>query len=261
MKTSLISILLISHSPFTFAQSDNFDDGNSSGWNEVDPLAGVGAAGMYSFPGGNTYRMQGATSPDQDALGPSRIGAQRADVTYTNFYQSIDIVNYDQALDQNIGMLARVKEPGLGTLDGYSFTYNPIDQQMFFTVITDEAGENLADEAVPIDPGTPVRLVFQGDGNTFKCEIFALSDLTMPVTVLETSDSTWATGTSGIFVAADENDPAGATDCTFDNYFAAAEEPVPSTEISIVSFEIDGDELVIEFASRAGESYRQAIGI
>ena len=38
-------------------------------------------------------------------------------------------------------------------------------------------------------------------------------------------------------------------------YFAAAEEPETSTEIDIISFEIDGDELVIEFTSHAGESY------
>lgn len=255
MKTRLLPIILISQSPLLFAQTDNFDDGNSNGWTEVDVLAGVGAAGSFSFPGGNTYRMEGATSPNQAVFGQSRIGALRADVTYTDFYQTIDIVDFDESLDQNIGMLARVKDPGLGTLDGYSFTFNPLDQRMFFTVITDEAGPNLVDEEVLLDPGTPVRLVFQGTGNAFTCKIFDLSDLTTPVATMETTDSTWTTGASGIFVAADQNDPANSTDCTFDNYFAAAEEPEPSTEIDIIGFEIDGDELVIEFTSLAGESY------
>ena len=255
MKAPLVSILLISLPPLSLAQSDNFDDGNSNGWTEVDPLSGVGAAGTYSFPEGISYRMQGAASPNQETLGPARIGALRADANYTDFYQSIDVVDFDEALDQNIGMLARVKEPGLGSLDGYSFTYNPLDQQMFFTVITDEEGENLADVEVILDPGTPVRLVFQGIGDSFTCKVFALSDLTAPVAMLEVTDSTWASGPSGIFVAADENDPANPTDCTFDNYFAAVEEPEVSTEISILSFEIEGGELVIEFTSRAGESY------
>ena len=255
MNTRLLPIILVSQSPLLFAQTDNFDDGNSTGWTEVDVLAGVGAPGSFSFPSGNTYRMEGATSPNQAALGPSRIGALRADVIYTDFYQSIDIVDFDESLDQNIGMLARVKDPGLGTLDGYSFTYNPTDQQMFFTVITDEGGPNLVDEEVLLDPGTPVRLVFQGTGNAFTCKIFDLSNLTTPVATMETTDSTWTTGASGIFVAADQNDPANSTDSTFDNYFAAAEEPEPSTEIDIIGFEIDGDELVIEFTSIAGESY------
>ena len=255
MKAPLISILLVSQSPLLFAQTDNFDDGNSTGWTEVDFLAAAGAAGSFSFPGGNTYRMVGATSPNQATLGPSRIGALRADVTYTDFYQSIDIVDFDESLDQNIGMLARVKDPGLGTLDGYSFTFNPTDQQMFFTVITDEGGSNLVDEEVPLDPGTPVRLVFQGTGDVFTCKIFDLSDLTTPVATMETTDSTWTTGASGIFVVADQNDPANSTDCTLDNYFAAAEEPEPSTEIDIIGFEIDGDELIIAFTSTAGESY------
>ena len=255
MKTRLLPIILISQIPPLFAQTDNFDDGNSTGWTEVDVLAGVGAPGSFSFPSGNTYRMEGATSPNQAALGQSRIGALRADVTYTDFYQSIDIVDSDESLDQNIGMLARVKDPGLGTLDGYSFTYNPTDRRMFFTVITDEAGPNLVDEEVLLDLGTPVRLVFQGTGDAFTCKIFDLSDLTTPVATMETTDSTWTTGASGIFVAADQNDPANSTDSTFDNYFAAAEEPQPSTEIDIIGFEIDGDELVIEFTSLAGESY------
>lgn len=255
MKVPVLSFLLVYQSPLLIAQTDNFDDGNSTGWTEVDVLAAVGAAGSFSFPGGNTYRMQGATSPNQAALGPSRIGALRADVTYTDFYQSIDIVDYDESLDQNIGMLARVKDPGLGTLDGYSFTFNPTDQRMFFTVITDEGGPNLVDEEVPLDPGTPVRLVFQGTGDVFTCKLFDLSDLTTPVVTMETTDSTWTTGISGIFVVTDRNDPANSTDCTFDNYFAAAEEPEISTEIDIISFEIDGDELVIEFTSQAGESY------
>ncbi len=255
MKTFLVSIFVISQSLLTFAQSDDFNDGDAVGWTELIPLAGVGGTGSFSIPGGNTYRMQAAASPNQNDLGPSRIGALREDVTYTDFYQSIDLVNYDQALDQNIGMLARVKEPGLGTLDGYSLTYNPTDQRMFFTVITDEEGVNLTDVEVLLDPGTPVRLVFQVVGDLFTCEVFELSDLTAPVAVMEFSDSTYPSGTNGIFVAADENDPANATDCTFDNYFAASKKPELSTEISIIRFEIDGEELILEFSSRAGESY------
>ena len=255
MKFLPISLILVFLPIISSAQTDDFNDGNANGWTEIDPLSGVGAAGEYSFPGGNTYRMKGATSPNQEALGPSRIGAMRADATYTDFYVSIDLVNYDQALDQNVGILTRVKEPGLGTLDGYSMTYNPTDQRMFLTVITDEEGINLADEEVLVDPGTPVRLVFQAVGEVFTCEVYNLTDLTMPVSTMEFSDSTYTSGTSGIFVVADENDPANATDCTFDNYFAASEKPELSTEISIVRFEIDGDEFVIEFTSRAGESY------
>ena len=56
MKPPLLSILLVAQSPLLFSQTDNFDDGNSTGWTEVDVLAAVGAAGSFSFPGGNTYR-------------------------------------------------------------------------------------------------------------------------------------------------------------------------------------------------------------
>ena len=234
------------------AQGDNFDDGNSDGWTELLPLSTVGGTGSFSFPGGNTYRIQSGPSPNEEALGQSRAGAIREDVSYTDFYQFVDVVDYDQALDQNIGMLARVKEPGLGTTDGYGVTYNPTDQAMFLTVITDEGGDNIADSDVFIDPGTPVRLVFQGVGSQLKFEVFLLSDLQNAVASIEIDDSTYTSGFSGIFVVTDGGDPAKPTDCTFDNYFAATTEPF---EFRIVGVEIVGGDVVIDFLSQPGRVY------
>ena len=235
-----------------WAQVDDFDDGNADGWTELVPLSAVGGTGLFSFPGGNTYRMQASASPDEDAFGQARIGALRTEVEYGEFYQFVDVVGYDQALDQNIGMLARVTNPGAGTLNGYGVTYNPTDQAIFLTVITGELGPNIGDAEVPLAPGVPVRLVFQGKGDSLKFEVFALSDLSTAVASIEVDDSTWTTGVSGLFAVTDGADPALPTDCTFDNYFAAEREPF---EFRIVNIEIDGAELVFDFLSKPGQQY------
>ena len=259
MKAPRILVVFTLHAAiFTFAQkradaqADDFNDGNSAGWTELEPLAGFDVMGTFSFPGGNSYRMQAGPSPDEGQLGQSRIGALREDASYTDFYQFVDIVDHDEALDQNIDMLARVKEPGLGSLDGYGVTYNPTDGAMFLTVITNEEGNNIADTNVFVDAGTPVRMVFQGKGDLLKFEIFTLDDLENAVASIEINDATYSSGNSGLFVVTDGADPAKPTDCTFDNYFAAATKPF---EFRIVSVEIDGNEIVFEFLSQPDQSY------
>jgi len=249
---ALLCVTFTSVPQIARAQGDDFDDGNADGWTELVPLQAVGGTGTFSFPGGNSYRMQSSPSPDEGAAGPSRIGSLREDVTYDDFYISVDVVDYDEALDQNIGLLARVAQPGLGTLDGYGVTYNPTDGAMFLTVITDEVGPNIADTDVDIPSGVPVRLIFQGKGADLKLEVFRLDDLETVVASIEVNDSTYSSGNCGMFVVTDTGDPPKPTDCTFDNYFAASEEPV---EFRITDVQIVGDDIAIEFLSKPGAVY------
>jgi len=249
---ALLSVLLTGGARKAAAQGDDFNDGDAVGWTELTPLAALGVVGGTSFPNGNSYRLQSAASTNEEDFGPARIGSIREDVTYTDFYQFVDLVDHDQALDQNIGMLARITNAGLGTTDGYGVTYNPSEQKMYLTVITGEEGINLLDGDVFISAGDPVRLVFRGEGAVLKFEIYSLEDLATPVASLEVSDSTWASGTSGVFVTADESDPAIPVDCTFDNYFAAAEEPSGS---GVTSISIESDDLVFEFLSHPNQIY------
>src|SRR5439155_16433332 len=89
--------------------SDNFNDGNDTAnptWRRLQPLAGFGAPGTYSFPGGNTYRIQAAVSPSTN-LGPARAASVLPKV-YSDFYCAVDIVNWNDSLDQAFGILARI---------------------------------------------------------------------------------------------------------------------------------------------------------
>lgn len=247
-----LAVALLSTPRRAAAQGDDFNDGNSDGWSEQAVLTQFGVAASFSFPDGNKYRMQSAPSVDEGNLGQARIGALREDVSYNDFYVSVDVVDYDTSLDQNIGILARVKEPGLGMLDGYGMTYNPIDQRIFFTVITDEGGPSPFNAVVPLAVGEPVRLVFQGKGSDFKLEVFTLNDLENAVALLEVSDGTYTTGTCGIFVVSDPANPAIGVDCTFDNYFAATEDP---EEFRVLSVQLVGEQVVFEFLSKPSRGY------
>ena len=75
------------------AQSDDFNDGNDNGWTRYDPISAVaGPRATYSFPNGG-YRIQTLASPAPSQLGPARAGSLRTEVTYTNFFVSVDLID------------------------------------------------------------------------------------------------------------------------------------------------------------------------
>lgn len=235
------------------AQSDNFDDGNDNGWTQLSPLSGFGAGGTWSFPGGNSYRIQAPPSPNEDKLGPARAGSYREDATYTDFYVSVDLIDWDAVEDQNIGILARMSQPGLGTLDGYAATCNPFEGKFYVSIILDEATDsNILDGDLVMNNSEDYRLVFQGDGMDLRFDIFNLTDLLNPIATLETSDPTYTDGFCGIFSAVDTHDIPHSVDVTFDNYVAAAAEPVA---VGITDFQIVDDMVTIEFLSKIGRNY------
>src|SRR5438132_12683259 len=96
---------------------DNFDDGDdilpAPPWTHYDPLLAFGAGGTWSFPN-KAYRIQAAASPDPGTVGQARVGSIRSE-NYTNFYVTVDIVNWDDSVRQFCGVGARLDNVGLGT--------------------------------------------------------------------------------------------------------------------------------------------------
>ena len=102
---------------------DDFSTGTDAGWTHLEPLASSGAPGTFTFPNG-AYRIQASGSPDPTHLGPGRAGSFRYD-TYAGIYNlTIDLVGFDASLNQSIGLLGRMTQPGLGTTSGYALTYS-----------------------------------------------------------------------------------------------------------------------------------------
>ena len=274
--------------------SDDFNDGNDSGWTRLNPLAGVGGSSDFSFPGGDTYRIQAGASPDPGALGQGRAGSLREDVDLTAFRISVDIVNAEGSLEQDFGILARVTSPGLGTLNGYSATFDSDEERLYLSRVDGEQPDILGNVDVPIEDGAAYRIVFHGYQDQFLIEVFDVTDLTMPVVSLSGSDEIYDAGSAGLFGSAGVAE--GTVDVTFDNFTADSNsdidqdgmsDPVEASVfgnldqtgegdydgdgrsnagelqmgsdpkvIDLIGLEVSADLLVVSFSFAEGRSYR-----
>ena len=210
------------------AQTYDFNAGNDNGFTRYSPLAPFGAAGTFSFPSGG-YRIQAPGSPAPGSVGPGRAGSFVNGNTYTTFTTSVDLVDWDNALDQAFGILSRTTTIGLGTTNGYAFTYATQGPSIDISKVTGEQASNLASADVFLDPTHDYRLVFQGSGNTLTGTVYDLADLTTPLATATANDATYASGVNGIFVfdnSATKDQPA---DATFDNLSGTNQVPEPAT--------------------------------
>lgn len=214
------------------AQTDDFNDGNDTGWSRYNVFAAVGLnLASWTFPSGG-YRIRTLQpSPDPSQLGPGRAGSLRLQPAYTDFYVGVDITGWDDSLDQAFGILARVTNPGLGTTDGYAFTYQAGDRTVSITRIFAESPSDVAgtSTSLTLDPAQKYRLVFQGQGSSLQGRVYQLPDLATPLVTVNGTDEAHAEGISGLVVFDNTTVASGLVDATFDNYLAAATEPVVVT--------------------------------
>lgn len=233
MKPTLLNFLLPALvAPVLSAQviEDDFNDGNDSGWERYAPLAALGAPATFSFPGGSGYRVQSPPSPNAALAGPARAGAHRASALYEAFRVEVDLIDWNNGLEQDIGVLGSLGEVGLGTTNGYAFSYDTGGEGLFISVLSGEQPDTLGSASVTLIPGESYRMVFQGffDVEEFYgqlCgEIFSLDDLETPLATVFGSNFDYPSGTCGIFTNSTAD--GGRTDATFDNYRSSAETDV-----------------------------------
>jgi hypothetical protein len=244
-----------------FAQTDNFDDGNDDGWTHTDPLADelVGAPpGSYSFPAtdpGHAYRMNRGESPSPEEFGNSRIGSYREDVRYTDFRIAVDVVDYDDSIDQDIGILARIFDVGFGETSGYALTYDTSEDAIYLSLLDFEAASDIGTVSVGLaDPAAGFRIELIGRGDEFTAYVYELDNLDEPITELEAFCDTHAEGFGGIFVATARGEDGA--DATFDNYRASdPDAPAPQTPLEIKAVEVTADVLSIQFSADHALTY------
>ena len=227
------------------AQSDNFNDGNDNGWTRYDPIGTV-VPGFAKYEVVNgAYRISVPVSPNP-AFGPARAGAVRDDVTYSDFFVSVDVVNWNENVDQAFGILASVKEPGLGSTDGYVMTYDFGGQDIDITWFTDENPEapngggigSGSDKITNFVHGKVYRFEFLGKGSTLTARVFQLPDNVNPVASITGTDTHYTSGVAGLLVY-DNSGGTGIADATFDNYIALDYEPArPRIDIGPFDFHI-----------------------
>lgn len=236
--------------PNTAAQSDDFDDGDDTGWIQYDPLGGLGAGAraMWDFPDG-AYRIGALTSPSPAQAGPARAGSVRSDQAYFDFYIAVDVVDWDDNLDQAFGILARLRQVGLGTTDGYAFTYQNGDTDVSISLVTDEEASDLSGSSrdLTLNPDKAYRFVFIGRGSTFIGRIYELPDVKNPIITIEGTDSEYESGLNGLVVYDNSSGGDATADATFDNYLALPTEP-PTLSFMFNSF----GELFLSWPTEAG---------
>ena len=224
--------------PRVSAQSDDFNDGNDTGWVHFG-LSVVGAAATYSFPddgfGGKAYRIQSPAPPVPNA-GPARSFSYRTNV-YSDFYAAVDAISWDNSLNQAFGFLFRGANIGLGTTDGYVMNYDPNQGsggrgQIQINAITDEVPTTITAANISLVPTQRYRFVLTAVGNSLTGQIYDFNDLTQPlVTINAPDDSSYGSGVAGLFhfsrvnAANYTNTVTGKADSTFDNYLVSTAAP------------------------------------
>jgi len=216
-------------SPAVVGQSDNFDDGNDTGWTHFD-LGDLGLNGAeYTFPddgaGGRTYRIY-APPPVAD-FGAPALAISYTAPDYTRFLISVDVLNWATGINQAFGIFARASEIAFPTIDGYVMNHNVADGNLQINEITDVAGQNTIAEvpfALSPDAG-PFRWIFSGYENNFLGQAYLRSDLANPIaSVVATGVIGYPSGKSALFTFNRDSNvtaPTSFGDATFDNFNAS----------------------------------------
>lgn len=234
LPTFLVLTIATALAPVCLGQSDNFDDGNDDGWTRYDPQGtlGQGPQASYFFTNGG-YRIQAHRDPALAQTGPARAGSYRTN-EYSDFEITADIVNWDDSLNQSIGLLARMTQVGFLTTDGYALTYQPASDDIDISHFTDEGARGiislpLSPDDITMVPGRSYRYVWIGRGNQFAVRIYELPNLETPILDATGMDDTLNPYTNGVcgFLVYDTGGTAGIADATFDNYSASVPPPPP----------------------------------
>ena len=225
-------------------QQDSFDDGNDDGWDRFSALDVVGVSSIFSFPevlgGGHAYRLQ-SPAPPVDAAGPARSFTNLPQV-YSDFYAAVDVLDWNNDVNQAFGMLFRADNIGLGQTTGYVMNYDPQQAsgargQIQFNIVTGEADQGTIGAAnISLEPGHSYRFVMTAEGDTFRGWVYDHLDLTAPVVSYFGVNDLYANGRIGVFNfyrGGDATDPdLGIADTTFDNFYASHAAPAaPGTAV------------------------------
>ncbi len=249
--TTLVSLTLLNIPLTGLAQTEDFNDGDDAGWTRFSPLDIVGASSIFTFPdsdaSGKAYRLQSPAPPVPDA-GPARSFTYR-EASHGDFSAAVDIVDWNNDVNQAFGVLFRATEIGLGQTLGYVFNYDPQQAsgargQIQFNIVTGEAAAGTIGAAnLSLEPGHQYRFVMRAEGTIFNADVYDLTDLTSPIVSFHATDDSYDAGAIGLFNfyrGSDVTDAdLGIADTTFDNLSVQSldrDVPFPGTSRGIASW-------------------------
>jgi hypothetical protein len=151
----------------------------------------------------------------------------------------VDVIEWNNDVNQAFGLLFRATSIGLGQTLGYVLNYDPQQGsgargQIQFNIVTGEAASGTIGAAnLSFEPGRSYRIVMRAEGANFNADVYDLNNLTSPLTSYHGTDETYPSGAAGLFNfyrGDDVTDPdLGIADTVFDNYTVTAnQDSVPS---------------------------------
>jgi len=209
------------------AQTDDFNDGNDTGWSHYEPLNAFGAGGSYQVSGG-LYRLSAPGSPAPELMGPQRIGSLRPEKTYTRARVQAEITGWRTDINQAFGLIGRAANLGLGTTEGYTYNYNSVSGYHQLNLVQNEQATRQVNESpFPLNPAHRYRMVFQLAGSILMGQLYSTTNASIPLHTVAGMDENFSQGLSGVFAFALTADHA--LDTRFDNYAADVPGPLRAT--------------------------------
>jgi hypothetical protein len=209
---------------------DNFNDDDDVGWLRYDPIGShpqLPDIASFEVVDGR-YHITTTPSPAPTTVGPGRAGALRQQQAYADFYISVDVVDFNDTVNQVFGILARIASVGLGTTTGYALTWDRGGQDLDISRIAGEVPSGVAGTDASLVRGRSYRFVFIGQGAQLTGKVYELPNTTTPLATVTGTDATYPGGIGGL-VTYDNSGGTGITDVTFDNYLSLETEPPPLT--------------------------------
>jgi hypothetical protein len=258
---ALAILLLGATAPRLAAQSDNFNDGNDTGWTHYSitgfynpafpggycPYGGT----TYTFPndgsGGYAYHLDAAptiyppTGTDAFGVKNARGGSYLATPAYTNRFKiGTDLLAWSTTGRPTVGFLWYMHSIYLGSTEGYAGTFSPNAGNIYLSKLTGEAQEYyfgaLKDGDITLNSTDRIRMeVSSHDGQTFVMTAYNQLEPNTPWCSAIGQDSAYyGVGGSSGFLLFNEDYPAtyGAS-ATFDNY--SASEPAANAMPAMVT--------------------------
>jgi hypothetical protein len=231
--------------------SDNFNDGNDTyptmDWQHYDPIGdylstvyGPTTNAQWNFPGGDTYQIVAEPPPaGWEVLDRARAGSYST-TNFTNFYVSVDVVDWSHTNRQVFGILARVGTPGPGITSGYLFNWDSSDPNsttagdMDIVRIDNESPTDLdsqtflGNDSIHLVSGHSYRFVFMGVSNVFRGLVYDLTNTVVPLVDYSVTDPAYSptasdhvSGPVGLMAVSNDGTVTSGAAATFDNFVAS----------------------------------------
>lgn len=233
------------------AQSDSFNHEGDEGWTRLDFIGQTlgSSYAVFEVQAGQ-YRLSCGAPPEED-VGVAQVASYRMDQGYGSFLAVVDVVSWNQALDQSFGLLGRLQgNPQPGTMSGYSLTYSPFIQQLVISRLDVEGAVPLASFTVNLPPGDAYRMVFSGEGAALSGAVYNLAQPLQPMAALSATDGRFWAGFCGLLGTA--RVPDGAVRVTFDSYEAG-----PGLRPDL-SFSAEGGSFTVQWPRLTGAWHLEA---